>query len=397
MGSITELWLTSKETLELKTLAQILSFTGDGKLKDGNSTSKEFRELLGLIPSHLIKKFANACLIEKFDDGGLALQDIVNQIGTRLGFNTQHGLYRGKQNDIGFDGIWTSKDGYNLIVEVKTSDAYRINLDTISEYRTKLIGQGRVSNESSSILFIVGRQDTGDLEAQIRGSKHAWDMRIISTDSLLNLLNLKEELNNYKTIQQINELLKPREYTRIDELIDLIFITSKDLQLEEPGQTDDEDRIAILKGSGAKIPKFVAVSFHEECLDKIQKKLKMNFVKQTRIAYSNVKNNTGLICTISKIHMQGKKDKYWFAFRPHQQEYLHEFKIAYVAFGCGSAENTFLIPFLDFEPLIKNLLTTERDDRMYWHVNIIHIGDKFILQQAKNETDNTFDITTYKI
>jgi hypothetical protein len=210
MSSITELWTKSRDTFETKTLAQILSFAGDGKLKDGNATSSEFRELLDQVPSRLLKKFADSCLLEKFDDGGLALQDIINQIGIRLGFIAEHGLYRGKQNDIGFDGIWKSKEGHSIILEVKTTDAYRINLDTIAEYRLKLVQQGRVDKIQSSILIVVGRQDTGDLEAQIRGSRHAWDVRLLSTDSLLNLLTLKETLNDTKTIQQINELLKPQ-------------------------------------------------------------------------------------------------------------------------------------------------------------------------------------------
>ena len=223
MNSITELWTKSREIFESKTLTQILSFTGDGRLKDANSTSTEFRELLSQVPSKLLKQFAQNCLIDKFDDGGFALQDIINQIGIRLGFIVHHGLYRGRQNDIGFDGIWKSKEGHNIIIEVKTTDAYRINLDTIAEYRAKLIVQEKVNKAESSILIVVGRQDTGDLEAQIRGSRHAWDIRLISTDSLLNLLSLKETLNDTKTIQQINELLKPKEYTRIDKLIELIF------------------------------------------------------------------------------------------------------------------------------------------------------------------------------
>jgi len=203
MNSITELWIKSKETFESKTLTQILSFTGDGKLKDGNATSLEFRDLLNHVSSKLLKQFANNCLTEKFDDGGIALQDIVNQIGLRLGFTVEHGLYRGKQNDIGFDGIWKSKEGHSIIIEVKTTDAYRINLDIIANYRERLVEQGKVDKSRSSILIIVGRQDTGDLEAQIRGSRHAWDIRLLSSDSLLNLLSLKETLNDSKTIQQI--------------------------------------------------------------------------------------------------------------------------------------------------------------------------------------------------
>ena len=397
MNTITELWIKSKEAFETKALSQILSFAGDGRLKDGNSTSAEFRELLDQVPSRLLAQFADSCLTDKFDDGGFALQDVINQIGQRLGFSVESGLYRGKQNDIGFDGIWVSKEGHSIVVEVKTTDAYRINLDIIATYRLKLIEQNRVSKENSSILIVVGRQDTGDLEAQIRGSQHAWDIRLISTDSLLNLLTLKETLNDTKTIQQINELLKPKEYTRIDKLIDLIFVTSKDLQLDEPAEQEVE--VIELKNNKTKEqkPKFTPVNFHDDCLLKIQERLGVNFIKQTRIAFTNKSKTTGLICAISKVHKQGKNEKYWFAFHPHQQEFLRELQNAYVAYGCGSPNNTLLIPFTEFLPLVQNMWTTETEDRMYWHVVIHQRNNKFLLQQPKNEKQDLLDITKYKI
>lgn len=396
MSSITELWEKSRATFETKTLAQILSFAGDGKLKDDNSTSKEFRELLEQVPSQLLKQFSNNCLAEKFGDGGFALQDIVNQIGIRLGFEVEEGLYRGKQNNIGFDGIWRSKEGHSIIVEVKTTDAYRINLDIIANYRAKLIQQERVSKDKSSILIIVGRQDTGDLEAQIRGSRHAWDIRLLSTDSLLNLLSLKETLNDTKTIQQINELLKPQEYTKIDTLIELIFLASKDLKIDETGQEDTE---AGLEGSPVKMDglKPPPVNFYDECLTKIQQKLQINLIKQTRIAYADKNRSIGLICAISKTHELGKSEKFWFAFHPHQQDLLKEYPTAYVAYGCGSPANILLIPFSDFEPLVNNMGTTKKEDRMYWHVVIYKRDEKFLLDQPRSVGQEPRDITGYKI
>jgi hypothetical protein len=324
MSSITELWTKSRDTFEKKLLSQILSFAGDGRLKDDNTTSTEFRELLDQVPSSLLKEFGDSCLTDKFEDNGFALQDIIgfalqdiiNQIGKRLGFTVEHGLYRGKQNDIGFDGIWKSKEGHSLVLEVKTTDAYRINLDIIAAYRTKLIETNRISKNQSSILIVVGRQDTGDLEAQIRGSQHAWDIRLISTDSLAKLLSLKETLNDTRTIQQINELLKPREYTRIDQLIELIFETSKDLQLDELEETevDVEAESKQRRKRKSSDEKTVPVSFHDECLKKIQEHLGVNLIKQSRISYTNKENTIGLICAISKPHKQGQHEKYWFAF-----------------------------------------------------------------------------------
>lgn len=397
MHSITEIWTNSKETFDRKTLSQILAFAGDGKLKDSNITSNEFRELLSQVPSRLLKQFAENCLTDKFDDSGLALQDIINQIGERLGFVVNHGLYRGKQNEIGYDGIWTSKEGHNIILEVKTTDAYRINLDTIAAYRTKLIEKQRVDTTQSSILIVVGRQDTGDLEAQIRGSKHAWDIRLISTDSLLNLLSLKETLNDTKTIQQINDLLKPREYTRIDKLIELIFQTSKDLQIDEIEEIEIDEISHEKKKRKPSEVKTIPVSFHEECLTKVQAKLKVNLVKQSRVSYTNKENTIGLICAISKAHKAGKHEKFWFAFHPHQKEFLSEFPVSYLSLGCGSSNNTFLIPFSDFEPFVKNLWTTKNEDRMYWHIVINERDGKFLLQQPYSVKEDSIDISKYKL
>ena len=98
----------------------------------------------------------------------------------RLDFEIRRGTYRGSKGRTGFDGIWRSEDGRAIVVEVKTSDTHRIELDRLSDYRKKLIAERAIPETESSILLVVGRSDTGDLEAQVRGSRHAWDVRLIS-------------------------------------------------------------------------------------------------------------------------------------------------------------------------------------------------------------------------
>lgn len=397
MNSMISLWQKSPEIFTEKNLSQILSFAGEGHLKDGSQASAEFRELLGLIQTPLLCTYAENCLTNKFDDNGFALQDIVNQIGWRLGFQSEHGLYRGKKNDIGFDGIWRSSDGHSIVVEVKTTDVYRINLDTIEGYRQKLIEAGKINKRQSSVLIVVGREDTGDLEAQIRGSRHAWDIRLISIDALTNLLKLKESLNDTKTIQQINELLKPREYTRVDKLIELIFTTSQDLQLTEI----DEDEIASATQNNEDKPdklKTVPVNFHDDCVKKLELHFKQELLRQSRISYVNKSNELALICAISKIHKQGQYNKYWFAFHPYQEAFLKEYKEAYVCFGCGDSNQTFAIPFEIFKTFTSQMWTTIKNDgNMYWHVTIHYRNGKYLLAQPVNSPIETADITMYKI
>jgi len=389
-----EIWEESPDLFKSKSLSQILTFIGDGKLKDNGNTSIEFRQLLEIIPTEILKKFINDCLTDKFDNNGFALQDIINQIGQRLGFNIENGLYQGRSNAIGFDGIWTSKDNnYSYIIEVKTTDAYRMNLDTIAEYRYKLIEENKIIQDKSSLLIIVGRQDTGDLEAQIRGSKHAWDIRLLSSDSLIKLLSLKETLNDVKTIQQINEILKPYEYTKIDKLIDLIFLTSQDIQLNTEQNNLFESDSDSQKDSKRQEP----VSFNDLCISKIQKYFNKTLKKETRAGFAGKNNDLGIINIISKKYITNNVERYWFGFHPHQIEFLQNYKETYIGFGCGSEELIFVIPYNVLGPLLKNMSTTEKEDRMYWHVVIFDTDTGFYMYQPKNTNKTKFDITKYKI
>ena len=184
---------------------------GNGDVRDDSDCCRELREYLSRIASDKLFEHVDHCLSSSFNHSGLILQDVVNELGRRLGYNVECGLYRGKTNAINFDGVWKEPSGPQIVVEVKTSDAYRINLDTVAEYRERLIRESQIS-ENSSILLVVGRKDTGDLEAQIRGSKHAWDTRVISAESLINLVKIKESADEDITITKIRSLLTPFEY-----------------------------------------------------------------------------------------------------------------------------------------------------------------------------------------
>lgn len=159
----------------------------------------------------------------------MVLQDLVNELGRRLDYKVTNGRYQGTVSTIGFDGLWHSPENHDIVVEVKTTDAYRISFDTIAEYRRKLITEGKVG-QNASILIVVGREDTGELEAQVRGSRYAWDIRLISVDALSNLVSLKENTDSTTTSEKIRSVLVPREYTKLDALIDVMFSTARDVE-----------------------------------------------------------------------------------------------------------------------------------------------------------------------
>jgi len=324
--SLIELWEKSKIEIEQKHIQQIIAFSGDGKLKDDKEASFEFREFLSNIHSNLLILYASQCLQNSFDGSGLALQDIVNQVGTRLGFEVTDGRYRGVSGKIGYDGLWKFPTGHMVIAEVKTTDAYRIDLDIVANYRKQLIKNNTVNEQDSSVLIIVGRKDTGDVEAQIRGSRYAWDMRLISVDALMSLMKLKESVEDPSTIQKIHDILIPREFTRLDEIIEIVFSTAEDLKEEEP--IDEEDKLKD------KTPKFTPVSFHDACIERIEEKLKISFLKKSKASFYTSDKSTRLTCAVSREYETGNKIGYWFAYHPHQKDFLSEANVSYVAFGC---------------------------------------------------------------
>lgn len=388
--------LSDKHLLDNKKLSQVIVFIGDGEFKDGDEC---FRTLLKNISNDLLIKYAKECLDEGFKNSGYALQDIVNEIGSRLGFKVTSGLYKGNKNFIGFDGVWQQDEEWHIVVEVKTTDAYRIRLDKIADYRKRLINADKIMKNESSILIVVGRNDTGELEAQIRGSKHAWDVRIISVDSLINLLKIKESLSDHSTAQQISEALRPYEFTRVDRLVDLLFLAIKDVEVEET--VDDEvDTDEPGEPEKRSTLKNAPVNFHEPALERIKSKLEINFIKQSRSSYSSVDGKTGVIISVSKEHPSYNSQfdaRYWFAFHPHQEKFLMQHEEAYACYGCGEPKNLFMLPLSFLLERLPFMWKTENENKHYHHIVIYRKKGKYFLRTNTNEGEHYDNLVEFQI
>ncbi len=387
--ALLDLWNTSPHQVRDKQLQQLIAFAGLGKLIDGSDCSHELRAFLSTVTSDYLVEYAEQCLSQSFPDSGLALQDVVNEIGTRIGAVVTQGRYRGKPRTPGHDGLWRFPSNHAIIVEVKTTDAYRIDLDVIAGYRKTLIEEETISESLSSMLLIVGRQDTGDLEAQIRGSRHAWDLRIISVEALLRLMRIKEEVEDPLIIQRIHDILIPREFTRVDEIANILFSAAQDIK-QETVKAEQENHG---DGQGENSPRLTPVAFHDACITRIALQLKCPLLKRTRSQYSNPEKTVLVNCAVSKEHESESNPNYWFAFHPHQRDALEQAHEGYVAFGCGASEQTLLIPYPEFASWIDGMWTTTKGERTYWHVSIYRVEGKLLLRRKKGE--GSIDVSHY--
>jgi hypothetical protein len=137
-------WKSNKDEVLKQTIEQVVSNAGKGILRDQTECSIEFRLFLKVAASDQLFGYARHCLEVPFNNSGLVLQDIVNELGRRLDFDAEDGLYQGKKTAVGFDGIWRHHEQRDLIIEVKTTDYVTVSLDKLANYRERLLADNKV-------------------------------------------------------------------------------------------------------------------------------------------------------------------------------------------------------------------------------------------------------------
>lgn len=392
--ALIDLWQT-EETRDRK-LFQLITFAGTGKLGDGNSTSIEFRTLLPEVSVDVLERFANECLSESFDGSGFALQDIINEVGRRLGYEVEPGYYRGRVATGNQDALWSAPDGWKLIVEIKTTSAYQIHLSTIAGYRERMLAERTALADRSSILVVVGREKTDDFEAQIRGSRHAWIIRIISVSALFRLLKIG--INDSATLSKVHRIFVPQEYTKVDGIIELVFETAEAAREDlsegfDPAAEDVgvEATVAANESGGEAVPytSRVGSDVKAACIRRVQNKLGVALTPRSNSFFVDSQSSTGVMCAVSSRY---RGDRYWFAFHERHERLLEEFTSGWVALGCGSSEAIVCLEYRWFKPYLDDL-NASKSIPVYHHIHIDHEGTRWAMKLKGR--DKSVDVTRF--
>lgn len=232
-----------------QSLEEILDLVGNLDDAPGTNTPRDrFRRYLDarITETGRIRDYVEECLRKKGDQYNKALQDLVNHLGSLLGFEVEFGRYRGVQNEIGFDGLWKSPSGETqIVVEVKTTETYTIKTSTILGYIDDLVSEKKIPDRDHALgLYVIGRPDpeVKQLEHAIVAEKHTDSLRIISVESLL---SLTEMMSDYDvTHKDILSVLRPSR-PPIDPLVDLMSRLVAGSTEEEPAQVHIEEDVIV--------------------------------------------------------------------------------------------------------------------------------------------------------
>jgi hypothetical protein len=395
-------WSSDPTAVGELTIEQIVATAGSGNLQDGSDCSQELRTYLSQVPSGKLANYIDGCLTAHFNKGGMVLQDLVNELGRRLDYQVINGRYQGTTNAIGYDGIWTAPEGHTIVVEAKTTDTYRISLDKIASYRAKLLDAGQVT-QPSSVLIVVGREDTGELEAQVRGSRHAWDMRLISADALIKLVQLKEDADDPGTGAKIRSILAPMAYTRLDALIDVMFATAKDVEgaagaeIESDEEADASDSTGKVKGVWQFTDRATLEAQRDRMIAALGRREQINLIRKSRALYWDASHSVRAAFAISKQYAKKGHAGYWYAYHPKWDEFLAEGRRAFFVLGCIGLNTAFALPLDAVRDVLGAMNTTETDTgERYWHIYLrVTVERKVVLVFPKQKT--TMPLQKYQI
>ncbi len=205
------------------TLDRIVGLAGDWT--DGSRASEQFREIIE--DEQTTTEEIEAYLQEAIDGSeqyhNKALQDLVNNIGRRLGFEVEYGVYQGRSDTIGYDGHWISTatdDDTHLVVETKTNTAYSINPGQAGEYMAELVDEYEVDREQVYGLYVIGEGDVETVSQTVLGSQYRDRMRVITAQRLLDLLEIQEDSGLRH--DQVVDLLLPINAVDVGQLVGLI-------------------------------------------------------------------------------------------------------------------------------------------------------------------------------
>jgi hypothetical protein len=190
-----------------------------GKLDDssGEEVPRErFRRFLreNVTDAAQLRDYISECLRSSGDiQYSRALQDLVNYIGSFLGFEVSFGRYQGTPGEVGFDGLWKSPTKFDVVIEVKTTETYAVKTKTLLDYVNGLISEKRINPENWIGLYVVGRPDpeVHQLENAILAEKrthqsscsgHECDTRVQSQDAQTNAV--KSEVISEKFKEEWN-------------------------------------------------------------------------------------------------------------------------------------------------------------------------------------------------
>jgi hypothetical protein len=196
---------------------------------------------------------------------------------------------------------------------------------------------------------------------------------LISVDALLKLCHVRQGTDE-NTQRRMEAILRPLEFTRLDQLIDVVFTAVEDVlqgdaEIDvsaEPAASGDAEPVAGRKHLRSRREDLEAA--RSDLVAAINRHMSLSVTQHSRALFQNHNGSERLVCGISKVYPDGGL---WFVFHPRWQAFLSGADRAFVALAVVGETYGFVIPVSVVVDLLPRLFRTgDPDHPTYWHLPI---------------------------
>ena len=192
---------------------------------------------------------------------------------------------------------------------------------------------------------------------------------------------------------KMRRLLTPLEYTRLDQLVDVVFTTTQDVEtavsaetgksLESENQEQSESSESVWEFT----PNAVIQGIRDRIVAALGHQLECSFVKKSRALYWDPPQRQRVVCTVSKRYTDQNLIKYWYAYHPKWHSFLQEGEHGFFVLGCTDLDMAFTLPVAVISDHLEEFYTSPEKNGKghYYHIQIIDAGaEKYALQLPRS-------------
>ena len=104
------------------------------------------------------------------------------------------------------------------------------------------------------------------------------------------------------------------------------------------------------------------------CTIRLKQTVDLPLVKRSRNVYTTSDGKTGYVIKTSKMYPQGKREKYWFAYRRNKE--IMSCKKQFIVYGCKDENTIVIMPVPEIERQLEGMNNTKdaNGNPLYWHI-----------------------------
>ncbi len=388
-------YILSHSLWELLSLASECAEGGDKPL-----SSEQFQSYLAnqLITPSKLYEYVDSSLTGHISCAGYVVRDIANELGSRLGFAVDRGTGSLPSAAPSYDGVWFHRDSMAIAVDLCIGPRKPNDIRNLLELHKESVSK-RKAGKPMSMLFVVGRDNTGQLENIVRNLDCAKYVRIASLDHLAKMMMLLEASASNRYGDRLRALLVPDDKVRIDSIIDLAAeapgfeklkqsreniteVRNKDSQAASDASTRRKGG-DVLSGSSAAIRAGVVLAFNKKYAAQLIK------ASGSQAFYTDDHYDRGVCVLISRLGPGSSSGGvYWFGYTDTHNKLLQRCKRGYVAFACAGKRNAgvYVIPHQEFTRLLQHVIRAV--NRPMWHIHLLPLHGQMYLKLRGHKTQN---------